>query len=82
MVTKLFANLCETPPIFYAVCVAVMALGKVDATFIRLANAYFGLRLVHAGIFVTFNHPRMRAAPYLLSWFTMVAMSFRLYQKL
>lgn len=51
-----FDNLCETPPLFYAACVALFALKGADASAVGLAWGYLVSRIVHTVIHTGNNH--------------------------
>lgn len=82
MVTKLVANLFETPVLFYTVCAFITMLKKTDDTHVFLAQIYLWCRVAHAAVFLTFNNPNARVVPYLLSLATIGAMTFRLYRQI
>lgn len=64
---RAFHNTLEIPPLFYAGCIAALALQAVDGTFVALAWAYVGLRLVHTAIFLTYNNIMHRLTAFLSS---------------
>lgn len=51
-----YMNLLELPTLFYAVCLALFALNKVDSLDVTLAWVYVGLRALHSLIHLTYNH--------------------------
>lgn len=53
---RLFMNLVEVPVLFYTVGVIFFVTTRVDATVVGLAWLYFGLRMVHSFIYLTYNH--------------------------
>ncbi len=69
-----FTNLLESPTLFYAVCIAAIAVGLADTAFLALAWLYVGLRLIHTYIHTGANVLRPRIAAYFSSWFVLVAM--------
>ena len=62
-----FSNLYELPVRFYVVCLALYATRTVDGTFVALAWAFAGGRLVHSAIHLTYNDVTHRLAIYLLT---------------
>lgn len=73
-----YKNLYEAPVLFYVVCVLVIALNRVDDSFIYLAWAFVGLRLLHSLIHVSYNHVLHRLAAYAASFAVMSVMWIRL----
>lgn len=58
---RIFMNLMEVPVLFY-VTVVMAHLGQlVNEVTVGLAWAYVALRLVHSGIYFTYNHVGHRA---------------------
>lgn len=55
-----YMNLLELPVLFYTVCLMYFVTDRVDATALNLAWIYFGLRVAHSAIHVTFNRVRYR----------------------
>jgi hypothetical protein len=51
-----YMNLLELPTLFYAVCLALLVLGKVASIDYTLAWVYVGLRGMHSLIHLTYNH--------------------------
>jgi hypothetical protein len=62
-----FKNLFELPVLFYVVCLALMAMGKVDAAIVALAWIFVALRALHSAIQCSVNIVRLRFAAYALS---------------
>ena len=56
-----FANLFETPTLFYVACLAAMVVGARGAAVLALAWAYVAARCVHAWIHLHGNRVRHRA---------------------
>ncbi|QJE72559.1 hypothetical protein HHL28_05115 [Aerophototrophica crusticola] len=71
-------NLFEAPPVFYAGCVAVLALGKADGLFVALAWAYVAARVVQAFIHLSYNDVRHRLFAYLTGWAVLLLLWGRL----
>jgi hypothetical protein len=51
-----YMNLLELPTLFYAACLALLALGKVTPADYAIAWVYVGLRAAHSLIHLTYNH--------------------------
>jgi hypothetical protein len=49
-------NLVELPLLFYVVCIGLYITLSVDALAVALAWLYFGLRLVHSLVHLTYNN--------------------------
>ncbi|MEM9620291.1 MAG: MAPEG family protein [Pseudomonadota bacterium] len=62
-----FANLFETPVLFYAGCVAAMALNKVDLVLVALAWTYVIARVIHAYVHTGSNKLQLRIPAYFTS---------------
>lgn len=62
-----FKNLFELPVLFYAVCLVLLAMGKVDSGYLALAWSFVALRVAHTAIQCSVNIVRLRFAAYLLS---------------
>lgn len=75
---RVFMNLVEVPVLFYALVGFHLVTGLVDATVLVLAWGYFGLRITHSLIFLTYNHVVHRFAVFATSNFVLLAMIFYL----
>lgn len=69
-----YMNLLELPMLFYTLAVALYVTQRVDAVVLALAWVYVGLRVVHSGVHLTFNHVLTRLTMFALSNFTLAAM--------
>ena len=58
---RIFMNLLEVPVLFYVVTFMAFLTHRVDSVTVGLAWAYVGMRLVHSGIYLTYNHVGHRA---------------------
>ena len=58
--TRHYANLFETPVLFYAGCLAAMVVGATGTVVLWLAWGYVAARLVHAWIHIGSNRVRHR----------------------
>lgn len=72
-----FNHLFEQPTVFYAVVIAIWAMGHVDATHVWLAWGVVGLRIVHTGIQATYNKVMHRFSVFALSWLLLGIMILR-----
>lgn len=73
-----FQNLFELPVIFYAVCLALFALGTVDALYVALAWLFVALRAAHSLIHLTYNKVLHRFVIYVAGGAALAAMVLRL----
>ncbi len=69
-----FANLFETPVLFYVACLAAMTTNATGLPFLVLAWLYVVARMVHAYIHTGDNHLMSRIRVYFLSWAVLLAM--------
>ena len=69
-----FANLLETPILFYLLAALVVALKIDSALMLNLAWLYVGLRLVHTLIHISYNYVIHRFMAFVLSMLTLLAM--------
>ena len=69
-----FANLLETPILFYLLAVLLIALQIDSALMVKLAWLYVFFRLVHIVIHISYNHVLHRFTAFLLSMLTLLAM--------
>lgn len=69
-----FVNLFESPNLFYAACIAALAI-RVDGTaMLALAWTYVALRCVHAFVHLGGNKLSPRMIVYGISWLVLLAM--------
>ena len=73
-----FANLLETPILFYLLVVLVIALEIDSALMVKLAWLYVFFRLVHSAIHISYNHVLHRFMAFLLSMLTLLTMWIQL----
>ena len=69
-----FANLLETPILFYLLAALVVALKIDSALMLNLAWLYVGFRLVHTLIHISYNYVIHRFMAFVLSMLTLLAM--------
>lgn len=69
-----YANLFEMTTLFYAVCVATMAVGLVDTAMIVMAWLYVAARYLHSYIHVGSNRIGQRLKAFGLSMLVVLAM--------
>lgn len=72
-------NLFEVPVLFYALVAFLLITGAVDETFVTLAWAYVGFRVVHALVHLTYNNPMHRFAPYFAGCVVLLASWLRFF---
>jgi hypothetical protein len=71
---RAYMNLLESPVLFYVVCLASYVAGAVDERTLILAWSYFGLRLAHAIILLTYNKVLHRLTMFTLSTVVLVTL--------
>ena len=72
-------NLFEYTVLFYAACISIFAVGKVDGYFVLLANTYVVLRVIHSFYHILSNSNfGIRALVWLASNIVMLWMWLRL----
>ena len=69
-----YMNLTEMPILFYVICLMLFVAARVDQTFLYLAWAYVGLRVVHSLIHVTYNDVYHRLIVFSISNFVVIVM--------
>ncbi|HTP40234.1 MAG TPA: MAPEG family protein [Steroidobacteraceae bacterium] len=67
-------NLFEAPVLFYAACLAALALGLAQASLVALAWAYVAARLLHSYVHLGSNRIRWRLRAYFASWLILLAL--------
>ena len=72
--TRHFSNLFETPVLFYVVCILYLVTGIQPVAAMALAWVYVGLRVVHAAIHLTYNHPIHRFLVFSVSILCLLAL--------
>ncbi|MBC7170913.1 MAG: MAPEG family protein [Polyangiaceae bacterium] len=70
-------NLTEVPVLFYATCLGLFALDRVDAAHLGLAWAFVGFRVLHSLVHCTMNNVMTRFTLYVLSSIALWAMVVR-----
>jgi hypothetical protein len=68
-----FVNLFEAPVLFYAGCLAALAIDLGGALLLSLAWLYVSARVLHALVHLRGNRLRMRIAAYFCSWLVLLA---------
>ena len=76
--SRIFANLLETPILFYLLAVLLIALQIDSALMVKLAWLYVFFRLLHSAIHISYNHVLHRFTAFLLSMLTLLAMWIQL----
>lgn len=69
-----FTNLFEAPVLFYAACVAAMAIHATGTPFLALAWAYVVLRIAHTFVHTGKNVLNSRILAYFSSWVVLLLM--------
>lgn len=72
--SRQFANLFESPTLFYAACIAGMVMGENATVLVVLAWVYVALRIVHAVIHTGKNKLQPRIRAYFSSWLVLLGM--------
>ena len=65
--TRNVENLFEAPPLFYAALLMIYVAGRVDAVVVIAAWIYFGLRVLHSLIHLSYNRVTHRFPVYAAS---------------
>ncbi len=65
--TRNFANLFEIPVLFFAAAILVIALNKVDGTFVWMAWAFVAARVFHSIVHLTVNVVNLRMLAFFVS---------------
>jgi hypothetical protein len=73
-VARQFANLFESPTLFYAGCLAAMLTGDGGAVIIAIAWLYVAARIAHALIHLGANRLRYRIRAFFASWVALMAL--------
>jgi hypothetical protein len=69
-----FMNLLEAPVLFYVVCVIAYVTHNADAAAVNMAWTYFGLRVAHSLVHLTYNKVMHRLVAYAASMVVLVSM--------
>jgi hypothetical protein len=69
-----YMNLLEAPTLFYVVCIAAYVAQLVTPALILMAWIYFGLRVLHTVIHLTYNNVKHRLALFAASNVVLVVM--------
>ncbi len=72
-----YNHLFEQPTLFYAVALAIAALGHVDALHVASAWIFTALRVAHSAVQATANYVPLRFAIFSLSWAALALMIVR-----
>jgi hypothetical protein len=62
-----YMNLLELPTLFYAACLALYVLKRVESPDLIIAWGYVGLRVVHSFVHLTYNNVLQRLGLFALS---------------
>ena len=69
-----YANLFETPMLFYAGAITVYVLNAVTAWVLVFAWGYAVSRVLQSAIHLTYNNPGHRGVAFLASWLFLIAL--------
>ncbi len=72
-----YNNLSEAPTTFYAVALAIVAMGRADMAFAGLGWTFVALRYVHSAVQATVNRVMVRFIVFSLSWAALGVMIVR-----
>ena len=72
-----YNHLFEQPTLFYAVAIAIAALGHQDSLHVTCAWAFVGLRIAHSLVQATVDIVMIRFSLFLASWVALVVMMVR-----
>ena len=72
--TRHFSNLFEAPTLYYAACLAGLAMHVNDLAFLIMAWVYVAARLIHAYIHLGKNKIYPRIYAYLTGWIVLLVM--------
>jgi hypothetical protein len=72
-----YNHLFEAPTLFYAMVLAIVALGHADPLHARAAWAFVALRVLHSLVQATFNRVTVRFTLFTLSWLALGLMVVR-----
>ena len=72
-----YMNLLELPVLFYVLCLILFVTRRVDATYLNLAWAFVGLRVVHSLVHLTYNNVFHRLTAFALAKVVLLAMWLR-----
>jgi hypothetical protein len=73
-VANAFRNQFELPVLFYVLCILAIITRQADNLFVVLAWLFVTLRLLHAGIHVTYNRLSHRGLVFALGCVSLMAM--------
>jgi hypothetical protein len=74
-----YMNLLELPTLFYAACLGLCVVGKVNDVDLVLAWSYVGVRAVHSLVHLTYNRVLHRFLLFATSNFVLAALWARLW---
>jgi hypothetical protein len=73
-----FMNLFEVPVLFYVVCIILFVTQTADSIAVALAWSYFGLRVLHSLVHLTYNTVIHRFALFAASNLVLAVLGIRL----
>lgn len=71
---RVFMNLLEVPVLFYVLCIVAYVTQNVSPSLVTLAWVYFGFRVLHSLVYLTYNHVMHRFLAFATSNFVLLAM--------
>ena len=74
-----YMNLLELPTLFYAACIGLYVLGRVENADLMIAWGYVGLRTLHSLVHLTYNNVLHRLAVFALSNVVLSVLWLRLF---
>ena len=74
--TQHYDNMFEMPVLFYLIVVVLFITSSVDLLLVILAWSYFGFRIAHAYVHMTYNNVIHRKNVFLLGAFVLYSMWF------
>lgn len=79
---RVFMNLLEVPVLFYVLCIVSYITQVVTPGTVMLAWAYFGFRVLHSVVYLTYNDVIHRFLAFATSNFVLLVMWIGLLQEL
>ncbi len=71
---RIFMNLLEVPVLFYVVCIVSYVTQNVTSGMVILGWTYFGFRVAHSLVYLTYNHAVHRFLAFAVSNVALVIM--------
>ena len=74
---RTFNNLMQLPTLFYLACVLMFVTGRIDAAQVALAWCFVALRILHAVVYIGWNHLPTRFGSYVAGFITLTVIFWR-----